>query len=277
MIKSAVTISLVDEARGGPCVFWDLEEGCQRAAELGFDGVEVFAPDAVVLAGPRLRGALNRLGLHLAAAGTGAGWVKHKLTLTSDDASVRLAAKEFVRSIIDAAGALGAPAIIGSMQGRWGAEVSKDVAEKYLAEALEELGEHARQYKVHLLFEPLNRYETNIANTLGDACTLLSSLSTWNVRVLADVFHMNIEEEKPPAEAMTRSLGSIGHVHMADSNRRAAGYGHVDWQRVGKALHDIKYDGYVSAEALPYPTPEEAAEATIDHFRRFIMEPLPDA
>jgi sugar phosphate isomerase/epimerase len=276
MIKSAVTISLVPEAGGGPFVFWDLEEGCQKAAELGFDGVELFAPDAKSIAGPQLGGALNRLGLHLAAAGTGAGWVKHKLTLTSPDASVRRAAREFVRSIIDAAGARGAPAIIGSMQGRWGGDVSKETAGKYLAEALEELGEHARQYKVHLLFEPLNRYETNIANTLGDAHTLLNSLSSSNVRVLADVFHMNIEEETPPAEAITRCDAHIGHVHMADSNRRPAGYGHVDWAQVGRALHGIRFDGYVSAECLPYPTPQEAAGATIHHFRRFVAEPPPD-
>src|SRR3712207_508724 len=44
-VKSAVTISLVPEARGGPFVFWDgLEAGCREAAALGFDAVEVFAP-----------------------------------------------------------------------------------------------------------------------------------------------------------------------------------------------------------------------------------------
>ena len=43
MIHSAVTISLVPEARGGPFVFWDdLAAGCARAAALGFDAVEIF-------------------------------------------------------------------------------------------------------------------------------------------------------------------------------------------------------------------------------------------
>ena len=47
MIKSAVTISLVKEAEGGPFVFWhDLAAGCAKAAELGYDAVEVFAPNA---------------------------------------------------------------------------------------------------------------------------------------------------------------------------------------------------------------------------------------
>jgi len=46
-IQSAVTISLVKEAEGGPFVFWhDLAAGCAKAAELGYDAVEVFAPNA---------------------------------------------------------------------------------------------------------------------------------------------------------------------------------------------------------------------------------------
>ena len=48
-----------------------------------------------------------------------AGWVKHKLRLTDPDAVVRQKAIGFVGEIIDAAGTLGTPAIIGSMQGRW--------------------------------------------------------------------------------------------------------------------------------------------------------------
>ena len=44
-MKSAVTISLVTEAKGGPFVFWDdLPAACCQAAELGYDAVELFAP-----------------------------------------------------------------------------------------------------------------------------------------------------------------------------------------------------------------------------------------
>ena len=50
MIKSAVTISLVKEAEGGPFVFWhDLAAGCVKAADLGYDAVEVFAPNAAAI------------------------------------------------------------------------------------------------------------------------------------------------------------------------------------------------------------------------------------
>ena len=56
MIKSAVTISLVKEAEGGPFVFWhDLVAGCTKAADLGYDAVEVFAPNADAIPVDELR------------------------------------------------------------------------------------------------------------------------------------------------------------------------------------------------------------------------------
>src|SRR5579863_1811617 len=168
MIRSSVTISLVEEARGGPFVFWhDLPGACRTASSLGFDAVEVFppAPDAV---DPQLlRQLLNDNGLALAAVGTGAGWVRQKLHLCLPDALLRAKARDYIRGIIDFAGPLGAPAIIGSMQGRFGDGVDQTTALRFVSESLEELGEHARQYGVPLIFEPINRYETNLINSLA--------------------------------------------------------------------------------------------------------------
>ena len=270
MIKSAVTISLVPEARGGPFVFWDdLEAGCRKAAELGFDGVEVFAPDAETIRRGSLRDLLREHGLKLAAAGTGAGWINHKLTLTSPDAAIRCRAVDFVRSMIDAAGALGAPAIVGSMQGRWrwGERVSSNDAFSMLAEGLGELEKAARARGVPLLCEPLNRYETDLLTGVGDAAGFLRSSHLENTKVLADLFHMNIEEQD--LAAAIRAAGSmVGHIHFADSNRRPVGLGHTEMGAVVAALNDIGYDGYASAEVLPYPNSNEAARQTMESFRR---------
>ena len=264
MIKSAVTISLVPEARGGPFVFWDdLAEGCGKASEIGFDAVEVFAPDADAISDGTLAALLKHYNLELAAVGTGAGWVKHKLTLTSPDAEERARAVEFVRAMIDAAGTLGAPAIVGSMQGRRGRVESTAP----LTDALGELAARAERHGVPLLFEPLNRYETNVANTLMDGAFLLRGGGLTNVKLLADLFHMNIEEQNMAASI--RAFGAlVGHVHYADSNRRPVGDGHTDFGPVVAALRDIGYDGYVSAEALPYPEPERAARQTMESFHK---------
>jgi sugar phosphate isomerase/epimerase len=269
MIRSAITASLVPEARGGPFVFWDgLPAAFSRAAELGFDAVEIFAPGPQAVAPTELAQLMDQYQLKVAAVGTGAGMVKHGLSLTDPVAERRQAAQDFVRHMIDFGGRFAAPAIIGSMQGRWGGELNRDQAVGFLAEALEHLAPHAEQYSVPLLFEPLNRYETNLIKTLSEGVTLATSLKTNNVRLLADMFHMNIEETNIPAAI--RSAGRhIGHVHFVDSNRLAVGLGHIAVAPIAQALQEIDFGGYVSAEALPLPSSEMAASKTIESFRHY--------
>ena len=269
MIRSAVTISLVEEAVDGPFVFHrDLASGCRQAQKLGFDAVELFlpAPDAVDPA--RLRMLLNDHGLALAAVGTGAGWLKHRLHLTLSEAEARIRAREFIRSMIHFAGSFHAPVIIGSMQGRSSGEVPHSTALGYLADALESLGETSKSYGVPLFFEPLNRYETNLINTLDGGVRLIHSIASGNVLLVADLFHMNIEENNS-ADAIRSAGKAIGHVHFVDSNRRAAGFGQLDLTSIAEAIHEVGFTGFASAEALPYPEPYVAASQTIHTFQGY--------
>jgi len=267
MIRCAITVSLVSEARGGPFVFWDdIAAGCQKAAALGFDAVEIFAVSAEQLDAQKLRQLLDLHHLKLAAMGTGAGWVVHQWRLTHPDAAVRRRAQDFVSAIIDFAGSFGAPAIVSSMQGRWGDGVSREEACGWLAEALEELGPRAQAHGVPLLFEPLNRYETNLFNGVAETLEFLQPLRTQNVKLLCDLFHMNIEEVAIAA-SLRRAGPKLGHVHFVDSNRQAIGFGHIDMQPIAQALRDIGFSGYLSAEILPLPDPDAAARQTVEAFR----------
>jgi sugar phosphate isomerase/epimerase len=268
-LKSAVTISLVPQARGGPFIFWDdLEVACRTAADLGFDAVEIFPPSAEALAQLPVSAWLESSGLKVAAVGTGAGWLIHKWHLSHPDAEIRRKAREFIGSIIDLAGQWGAPAIIGSLQGRADGAVTRDQALEWLREGLNELGARAERQGQPLLYEPLNRYETNLLNRAEDAVAFLKTLKTSRVKILADLFHMNIEE-RSPAEGIRICGEQLGHVHFVDSNRRPAGCGHIDFAPVMQALRAINYAGYLSAEALPFPDSQSAAEQTLRAFKKF--------
>lgn len=266
-IRSAVTVSLAPQAKGGPFVFWDdLDDACRQAAELGFDAVEIFAPGPDAVPADRLDALLNRHKLKLAAVGTGAGWVIHQLSLVTADAARRRAAIDFIKSMIEFGARHGAPAILGSMQGRWSADVPRERALDLLADALGELGSHADTLGVPFLYEPLNRYETNLFTQQLAAADWLTERGLDNVLLLCDLFHMNIEEQDL-AETL-RAVGSrVGHIHFVDSNRRAAGFGHMRYEPILDALGSINYQGYLSAEALPYPSSNDAALQTISTFR----------
>jgi sugar phosphate isomerase/epimerase len=268
-MRSAITIALVPEMRSGPFVFSDgLAAGCAKAAEHGFDAVEIFPESAYALDAGQLKSLLAKYNLKIAAVGSGAGWVKHRLHLTEPGVAVRRRAREFIAAIVDCAGSFGAPAIIGSMQGRWGDGVTRAQALAWLAEALEELAPRAAVHGVPLLYEPLNRYETNLLNRVDDALSFLKTLRAQNVKLLCDLFHMNIEEAGI-ADALRLAGPQLGHIHFADSNRCAIGFGHTDMAPVVQALRDIGYAGYISGEVLPLPDGDTAAKQTIASFKRW--------
>ncbi len=82
--------------------------------------------------------------------------------------------------------------------------------------------EHAQAEGVVLLLEPLNRYEDHLLNRLEQALDVVESAKSDSVRLLADAFHMNIEE--PDLAAAIRHAGThIHHVQLADSNRQEPG------------------------------------------------------
>jgi sugar phosphate isomerase/epimerase len=272
-MRSAITIALVPEMRGGPFVFSDgLVAGCAKAAEHGFDAVEIFPESADALDTGQLKSLLAKYDLRIAAVGSGAGWVKHRLHLTDPETAVRRRAREFIAAIIDCAGSFGAPAIIGSMQGRWGDDVTRAQALAWLAEALEELAPRAAVHGMPLLYEPLNRYETNLLNRVDDALGILKSLRAQNVKLLCDLFHMNIEEAGI-GDALRLAGSYLGHIHFADSNRHAIGLGHTDITPVAEALRHLGYTGYISGEVLPLPDGDTAAKQTIASFKRWFIEP----
>ena len=192
-MKSAITICLVPEAARGPFVFHDgLSSGCQHAADAGFDAVEIFPPSASEFPSKQLHTLLEQTSLDLAAVGTGAGWLKKRLSLTDTDPARRREAIQFVTEIIEIAAEFNAPAIIGSMQGQASDNTHRSESLGLLAEALGTLGDHAQRHGQVLLYEALNRYETNLLNTQEDAANFLikHSLVGKGVRLLCDLFHM---------------------------------------------------------------------------------------
>ena len=118
---------------------------------------------------------------------------------------------------------------------------------RVLLDALGELGEHADREGVLVLLEPLNRYEDHMLDRLEQAVELSKAAGRDSIKVMGDLFHMNIEEDDP-GESIRRADEYLAHVHLADSNRLQPGAGHSDFTQIFKALRDIGFDGYLAME-----------------------------
>jgi len=111
---------------------------------------------------------------------------------------------------------------------------------------MRELSELAETEGTIIFLEPLNRYEAHLVNTLQDACNLAREIGP-RVRIMADFFHMNIEEADI-AQSIKAAADQIVYVHVADSNRLQPGKGHIDFNQGFRALKEIGYDGYLGIE-----------------------------
>ena len=138
-----------------------------------------------------------------------------------------------------------------------------------LTAGLAELGAHAAAAGVAVLLEPLNRYEDHMVNTVAAAAELAETSGSDAVRVLADTYHMNIEEDDPCA-ALRSVRGRLGAVHLSDSNRHQPGTGHVPFAAIVATLRDIGFDGVLSVECRLRGEPAEAVRECGAYLRRLL-------
>ena len=135
-----------------------------------------------------------------------------------------------------------------------------------LAEGLTELGRHAATQGVQVFFEPLNRYEDHMVNRLEQAGGICDEVGSGTVKVMADTFHMSIEEDD--LAAAVRACGArIGHVQLGDSGRMQPGVGHLDWPSLMAALHDVEFDGWLAMECGIKGEPRDALSKVAELLR----------
>ncbi|MGX6601355.1 sugar phosphate isomerase/epimerase family protein [Micromonosporaceae bacterium Da 78-11] len=144
---------------------------------------------------------------------------------------------------------------------------SEDEDRAVLLAGLAELGEHAARVGAVLALEPLNRYEDHMVNRLDQAVDLVEQVGLASVRVLADTYHMNIEEDEPAA-ALVDAAGRLGHVQVSDSNRFQPGAGHLDWAALLRALDTVDYRGWLALECRLRGEPVAAVAGVPGFLRR---------
>lgn len=238
-----------------------------RMKTLGYDGVELAIRNPNQIDRDDLFNALAQSGLPVPAIGTGQAYGEEGLCFIHEEKSVRDQAIARILSHVPLATAWKAIIIIGLIRGQKAGALSQQTAEYYLESALRETA--GRHSEVKFAIEPINRYETDFIRSVDEGLRLIDRLKLENVGLLLDTFHMNIEE---PSMVTSIELAGerIFHFHVADSNRWYPGAGHIHFAEILETLDRVRYQHFISAEILPQPDGDTAAQQAILHLRKLL-------
>ncbi len=238
--------------------------------DLGYQGAELAIRDPQGVRRDELLGLVEELKLSVPAIGTGQAFVEEGLSLSHPDRAIREKTIARLKNHILLAQALGSMVIVGLIRGNLpSTEGAKREALQHFKEALAECSRFAEEREVKIVIEPLNRYEVNFLHTIEETLALIAELDLENVGILADTFHMNIEE-RDFAASLRLAKDRLWHFHVADSNRQAPGFGHLDFSLFFNTLEEIGYQGFISAEILQKPDFHSCATQTIRYLHNFI-------
>lgn len=167
-----------------------------------------------------------------------------------DGASYKLGI-EYLKKCVDFCTAIGSETMSGILYSGWGCgdpDVPKQKKWELAAPALREAADYAQDRGVVLCLEVLNRYESDYINTLHEGRCLLELINRKNVKLLADVFHMNIEE-RDICGAVRRHADMIGNIHISENDRNFPGKGSpIDWEKLTDTIKASGYAGGICYE-----------------------------
>ena len=255
-----LSVAIADH-KAGPSAFvvWrGFAESIKKAAALGYAGVELALRSREDVEPGELRPLLEKYNLEVSCISTGQVFADLGLSMADTDDKRRNEAVQVLSGLVELAAEFGGMVNLGRVRGFVAEGRNMSQTEALFLESLGKLLPLAEKHGVVLVVEPVNRYETNFINNLSQCADLLKKAGSPQVGIMADVFHMNIEDMQIGG-AIADCASMLRYVHLADSNRLAPGWGHLSFGEVFGALAQCGYDGWVSVEILPDPTPDAAA------------------
>jgi len=144
---------------------------------------------------------------------------------------------------------------------------SQEGDRKAVTDSLLYLDKVAEETGTTIFLEPLNRYQDHMINTLADARSYIVENKLKHVKIIADFYHMNIEEDGI-SEALHENRDIIGHVHLADNHRYQPGSGSIDFKKHFDQLKEDGYDGFLTLECrIRGNDPEAEYKQALAHLR----------
>jgi D-psicose/D-tagatose/L-ribulose 3-epimerase len=219
----------------------------QRSAETGYDFIEAVIFDPAEARPEETARTVAAAGIECV---TGMA-LNGSADISSPDPEIRKRGEQFIADAILATRDMGSTMLGGvthSAMQRYPTASWPGVREELVA-TYGRLARNAEAAGVHLGIEVVNRYESNVVNTIDDAAAILETVGSKQLFLHIDSYHMNIEEHDV-SNTILRNHKHIGYVHVGESNRGYLGGGSVDFETLFRALHQVDYRGPIGFEAF---------------------------
>ncbi len=228
----------------------EMEYSFRRLKKYGYDGIE-FAAEPYSLDVSLLQELMKKYGIFCTSL---CGIFPEERDLTSDDQRIAETAIQYLKDSVDLAAAVGAPymIVVPSPVGRTKPLEScpYEKAWKNAVKNIRTAADYAQEKGIRFAVEAINRYETYLVNNLTSAFTFVKDVNHPAVGLMADLFHMSLEERSIP-DSLRMISDYLMHVHIADNTREAAGLGSTDFKAALRTLKGIGYQGPLTMEFLP--------------------------
>jgi D-psicose/D-tagatose/L-ribulose 3-epimerase len=225
----------------------------ERIASFGFDSVTVPIEQPGDFDPGRVRAAADQYGLRVHATGA----YSAERDLTHDDPEVRSSALAYIEKSAAIASEMGATLLVGPAYSAVGKrrhipESQRRLEWQRAVEGLSLAGDSVARYGVRMAVEPLNRFETDLVNTISQGVDLIDTINHDHVQLHLDTFHAHIEE-KDLYSAILQAGKRLIYVDASECDRGTPGSGQVDWLGLKAGLEAIDYSGDCVIETF---TPE---------------------
>lgn len=228
----------------------DIEYSFERLKKYGYDGIE-FAAEPYTTDQERMIALLKKYDMECTSL---CGIFPENRDLTAGDPTSSAVAVQYIIDSVNFAVKVGAPymIVVPSPVGRTELPEGHTYDEMWenAIKNVRKAADYAQSKGVRLCIEAINRYETYFVNTLEKAYKFVKAVNHPAVGIMADMFHMSLEERNIGA-SMRMISDELMHVHIADNTREAAGLGNTDFKEMLYVLRDIGYEGPLTMEFMP--------------------------
>lgn len=242
------TPDVVDEKFVVPLLAEPVTSLAQKAAELGFDGLE-FLPNADDCPpAESFSKAVEQAGIKVTVVNSGRMRLRG-YALLHKDPDIRRHSIGVFKQYISLAGALGARVGLGLARGDSETTLEGAGLRPLMLDVFGEIAEHASREETFVMLEPADPGFVAVILTVREAVSVAREVNSPGFRIMLDTYQLYEVEESIP-DGFAAASGMAGHIHLYDPGHWSPGIlpesERMDWNLIRRSMDDNGFSGSAS-------------------------------